>query len=336
MAQCGIPRIDALLAAAGAAPLGLADPDTDAVGIAQDLLRGHGYRALPDLRGPNYGRFGSLTRAAVLGFRAAQDLGADAIVDGDLLSKLIQVPAPKPIASRAFLTLVLDLSWTSPLPLVALTALFESGGAFDEPNRNTDHQGLSFGVIQWAQKPGRLREVLAAFDSGAPDVFRPLAGGAAAAAGLLAHTAKRYGGVDPSTGRTTDPAFDLIAAPWRERFAGMALAPELQKIQVSCAVSAFQSAIDALRPKTPLLRSQRGVAFLADLANQHGAGGAADIYGATAKPRPSTEAQLLEAMQRESVRRVAAQYGATAPETASTAARREFFRTTPLLADVPY
>jgi hypothetical protein len=335
MAQCGIPRIDALLAGTGA-PLGLADRDTDAIGIAQDLLRGHGYRALPDVRGPNYGRFGGLTRAAVLGFRAAQDLGTDALIDGALLSRLIQVPAPKPIASRAFLTLVLDLAWASPLPLVAFTALFESDGAFDKRNRNSDCQGLSFGVIQWAQKPGRLHELLAAFDSGAPDVFRPLAGGAAAAAGLLAHTAKRHGGGDPSTGLTTDPAFDLTATPWRERFAGMALAPELQKIQVSCAVSAFRSAIDALRPQTPLLRSQRGVAFLADLANQHGAAGAADIYGAAAKPRPATEAQLLEAMQGESVRRVAAQYGATAPEASSTAARREFFRTTPLLADAAY
>ena len=336
MAQCGIPRIDALLAATGAAPLGPADQDTAAIGIAQDLLRGHGYSTLPDVRGPNYGRFGSLTRAAVLGFRAAQDLGADAIIDGDLLSKLIQVPAPKPIASRAFLTLVLDLAWASPLSLVALTALFESDGAFTECNRNTDRQGLSYGVIQWAQKPGRLHELLAAFDNGAPDVFRPLTGGAAAAAGLLAHTAKRHGGVDPSTGRTTDPAFDLIASPWRERFAGMALAPELQKIQVSCAVSAFRSTIDDLRRKTPLLRSQRGVAFLADLANQHGAAGAANIYGACAKPRPATEARLLEAMQGESVRRVAAQYGASGPEAASTAARREFFRTTPLLADAPY
>jgi hypothetical protein len=46
-----------------------------------------------------------------------------------------------------------------------------------------------------------------------------------------------------------------------------------------------------------------------------------------------SEPEMLSAMEQESVRRVAAQYGTGSAEAASTASRRAFFRATPWLSD---
>jgi hypothetical protein len=56
MAKTGIDRIDGLLAGTpGVSQLGPGDPDRDAVGAIQDLLRGLGNRSLPDVRVVSYG-----------------------------------------------------------------------------------------------------------------------------------------------------------------------------------------------------------------------------------------------------------------------------------------
>jgi hypothetical protein len=333
VANCGITRIDALLAGqSGAATLLPGDSDTAAVGVAQELLRTHGFSALPDIRGSGYGSFGDRTRNAVLQYRASCGLGDSPCIDAPLLASLVRAPAAQPCAGRGYCTLVLGFDWAPPLSLVALTSLFESEGRFDCLNCNTDRAGLSFGIIQWAQKPGRLHELLAAFDAAAPSVFRALAGGPQAAASLLAHTARPNGGVNPKTGVTTNAACDLVSAPWKDRFDRMGHAAELQKVQLDCAARAFRKSLAILRAKAPAIRTQRGAAFMADVANQHGDAGAVAIYQAVCANAPA-EAPLLESMARESVRRVAAQFGPGSPEAASTTARRAFFRTTPFLSD---
>jgi hypothetical protein len=48
------------------------------------------------------------------------------------------------------------------------------------------------------------------------------------------------------------------------------------------------------------------------------------------------EAAMMDAVTAESVRRVAAQFGADSPEARSTQNRRQSFRTTPLLSDDPF
>lgn len=73
-------------------------------------------------------------------------------------------------------------------------------------------------------------------------------------------------------------------------------------------------------------RSEREIAFMLDLANQHGDGGAKSIVQAAGP-------QLL-GMENESVKRVAAQFGEGSNEVASTRARRTAFRTSTLLSDV--
>ncbi|HWQ54782.1 MAG TPA: hypothetical protein VN442_13940 [Bryobacteraceae bacterium] len=333
MAKTRIRRIDDLLAAAGGVPAIVpGDGDTAAVGAVQELLRSHGYSRLPDMRHSSYGSFGELTRQSVLAYRAIAGLGNSPRVDGPLLEHMLRRDPQIPLAARCYLTKTLDFEYTPMAGVVALTALSESGGRFACMNLNTDRCGLSFGIIQWAQRPGRLHELLMAFRKAAPEAIAEIAGGPAAVDALIAHTARPGGGVDPVTGAALDSRFDLIREPWRGRFERIGRTRTLQKVQMEAALRVFQASLAQLQPVVPVVNSQRGFAFLLDVANQHGDSGARSICRAVAKSGMG-EAQLLAAVEKESVRRVAAQYGAASPEAASTANRREFFRTLPWLSD---
>lgn len=248
---------------------------------------------------------------------------------------MVDAPASNPIASRGYLALVLDFIFSGIVRVMSLTTRFEGAGRFTAINRNTDKAGLSFGLIQWAQKPGRLNELLRAFQQQQPQNFVRIFGGgdAALAQALIAHTAKPGGGVD-SQGRTTDPRFDLVSEPWVSRFHQAALDRNLQRVQVNLALSAFRVSFQRLQAFAPPIRSERGVAFMLDLANQHGNGGAKSIFTKVQKPGLS-EAELLKAIQEESVARVRAQFG-EGNEVVSTRNRREAFRTSPLLLGAPF
>lgn len=333
MAKTQIRRIDDLLGAvAGTPAIVPEDGDGTAVGAIQELLRSHGYTRLPDMRHSSYGKFGPLTRECVLACRAEAGLDAAPRVDGPFLDYLMRRPPQVPIASRCYLTFALGMEYTPMLDVVAVSSLCESGGRFTCMNLNTDKCGLSFGIIQWAQRPGRLHGILAAFRKAAPTAMREIVESDAALDGLLTHTARPNGGVNPGTGETLDSRFDLIREPWKSRFESMGRDRTMQKVQVETATAAFRASLAQLQGEAPAIGSQRGVAFLLDLANQHGDGGARSILRKVSKPGMS-EAALLEAVERESVRRVAAQYGTASAEAASTANRRKWFRTVPWLSD---
>lgn len=333
MAKTQIRRIDELLGAAAGIPAIVPnDGDEAAVGAVQELLRSHGYTRLPDMRNPSYGKFGPLTAQCVAACRADAGLDGAPRVDRPLLDYLLRRDPPVPIASRTYLAYALDLEYTPLLGAVAVCALCESGGRFACLNLNTDKCGLSFGIIQWAQRPGRLHGILAAFRRADPAAMREIAGSEAALDGLLAHTAKPNGGVNPATGETLDARFDLIREPWKSRFERMGKTRSLQKAQVEDALAAFRASLDRLQAEAPGIGTERGYAFLLDLANQHGDGGARSILRTVTRPGMG-ETQLLESMERESVRRVAAQYGPASAEAASTANRRKWFRTVPWLSD---
>jgi len=335
MAQTGISRIDQLFEGQNLEPIGPGDPEQEAVGIIQDFLIGHGFTNLPGLLGQARGRFGPLTTAAVRTVQTSNSLPATGAVDRSTLQTLVAVPATRPIASRGYLSLVLDFIFSGMTRVMGLTTQFEGGGLFTALNRNTDRAGLSFGLIQWAQKPGRLNELLRAFQSEQPQLFVQIFGGgdAALAQGLIDHTAKPNGGVNKQ-GQTTDPQFELIADPWSSRFREAGLNQDLQRVQVNTALSDFRSSFQELQTYAPQIRSERGVAFMLDLANQHGDGGAKSIFTKAQKPGLS-EADLLLAMENESVARVRAQFG-DGPEVQSTRSRREAFRASPLLSDDPF
>jgi hypothetical protein len=77
------------------------------------------------------------------------------------------------------------------------------------------------------------------------------------------------------------------------------------------------------------------VAFLLDLANQHGEGGARSIYRAVG-PANKDESELLLAMAEESVKRVRKQFGPGSAVARATWARRDFFCTTTALSDLEF
>jgi peptidoglycan hydrolase-like protein with peptidoglycan-binding domain len=335
MAATGIPKIDQLLAGADNAPIGPNDPDGHAVGIVQDLLRGLSFSGIPGLLDTARGRYGPRTTDSVRTFQQTCGLPATGAVDRATLQQMIQKPAAKPAVSRGYLSLVLDLMFQGMTRVLSLTSQFEGAGLFGAINRNTDKAGLSYGLIQWAQKPGRLRELLAVFQQQQPQRFVQVLGGGDAnlADALVRHTARAQGGVD-AAGRTTDPRFDLVQDPWLTRFRQAALDKDLQKVQVSVALEAFGDSFQRFQAFAPQLRSERAVAFMLDLANQHGDGGARGIFTTVAQPGMS-ETQLLSALAAESIRRVQAQFG-PGPFTESTRNRREAFRTSPLLSDQPF
>jgi len=336
MAKTVIARIDDLLAdKPGTKPLARGDPDTAAVAVLQDLLIGH-CAHLPDIGDSDRGIFGPKTEASLQAFQAHQSLSASGQLDAKTLSVLVATPAPSPIAAQGYLELVLGILWAGFARVVGITAQFEAAGRFTALNRNSDRAGLSFGIIQWAQRPGRLDGLLRAFELAAPARFVDVFGGGdgAVASGLLTHTAKMKGGVD-AYGRTTDPEFDLVNDAWSARFVEAGRDQTWQKGQVTEAITAFRESCKVIRACAPVGRSERAVAFLLDVANQHGNGGLQNICATCGAPGLS-EAALLSAVQRESVRRLKAQFGDVSAEARATELRRETFRTTPMLSDAAF
>jgi hypothetical protein len=335
MAPTGIPRIDDLFTEGSVAAIVSNDTDTAAVGVVQDLLTAQGFTGLPGLLDSSRGKFGPKTTDSVSTFQQTCGLPVTGAVDHSTLQQLASKPASKPTASQGYLCLSLDVLFQGMTRLVGLTSQFEGAGQFAALNKNTDRAGLSFGLIQWAQKPKRLHEILAGFQSRQPDLFVRIFGGgdASLAQGLLDHTIKENGGVD-SQGKTTDSRFDLIQDPWVSRFRQAALDPALQRVQLDVASTAFNSTVHQVQGYAPDIRSERGIAFMLDLANQHGDGGAKSIYTTVAKAGMS-EADLMKSMEAESVARVQRQFG-PGSIVDSTRNRREAFRTTPLLSDQPF
>ncbi len=151
---CGIPSIDALYSGAAAPPIG-PDADPAAIGAVQDLLSGHGFAGLPSLAMPAYGIFGPNTTAALGSFQNAHGLPQQSCVDTAALTRLVIEPASDARASPVYVALALEIGYSTMLKTVCLVAQMEGMGRFGALNLNTDRAGLSFGIIQWAQRPGR-------------------------------------------------------------------------------------------------------------------------------------------------------------------------------------
>jgi len=314
-----------------ASPIDATETDRDAVAIVQDLLTGHGFGSLPGLLSPQRGIFGPKTTQAITSFQSRCSLPATGQVDVATLGKLISVQATDPRASQAYLTLVLGNNYAGTYRVLSLVAQMEGVGRFAALNRNSDRAGLSFGLIQWAQRPGRLAEILRAFRDASRESFASIfgAGDAAVADDLITHVSRKNGGVVKETGVTIDPDFDLVAEPWISRFQQAALLPLYQAVQVSTAVTAFQKSRAAIQNYAPELTSERAVSFMIDVANQYGDAGAKDLYNSVNRPS-ITETDLLEAIADESVRRIDDKF------KGGVRARRDNFLNTTLLSDEPF
>jgi Putative peptidoglycan binding domain len=331
---CGIVALDRLWTDDTAPPV--APSDRESVAAVQALLIGHGYNRLPTVLARDCGIFGPQTIGALQQFQTGQGLASTGNVDVATLRALARVSAISPVISTAYAAFVLEIASTGLLRPATITMQLEGGGHFTAANWNTDHCGLSFGLIQWAQRPGRLHELLVALQSTDAVRFARIFGDgdATVAQGLLAHTGGTNGGVDRVTGETTDGRYDLISDPWRSRFLIAGRDPVFQRAQVIDALAALGASAQRIRQTMPIVTSERALAFMLDVANQFGDTGAKSVAAAV-MTSGMTEADFLAAVGQETVARVARQYGAASNEARSTSNRREIMRTTPWLADVP-
>jgi hypothetical protein len=256
------------------------------------------------------------------------------------MTQLIGVPAKDPRATRAYFSFVLGIPFKGIHRVLAFTAQMEGAGRLAALNLNTDFAGLSFGLIQWAQRPGRLLDIVSAFRDADRETFERIFGDGDVGITdrLISHLRKPFGGVEEKTGITTDPQFNLIASPWTERFREAALQANYQKMQVNKAREAFETSLARLRQydTAELVKSERAVAFMLDVANQFGDGkpqipaprpdrGLAGIYRKVIR-QGMTEQDLLQAIADATVAAMAPRF------QTGVRARRSLFLTTPLLS----
>jgi hypothetical protein len=297
--------------------------DAPAVGYLQDLLRGHGCSSLPDPRAASWGAYGPATGRAIADHRRANGLGSEDQADSRLLRDLVSRPAPKAAIGPAYVPLVLDLAFTPILRFVWLTSLFETGGAFQRLNLNTDQCGVSFGILQWSQKPGQLNRFLQACFTREPAEWTRIMGGDS----ILGYTAQPNGGLD-AHGLALDPAFELTRDPWRSRLLALGSSLPIQRVQLDLAAETYRAELARATAYAGRTTSQRGFAFLLDLANQFGPRRVEQQYKRAAQPG-AAEAATLKTMEDAFTAIARPQF------QPQVRARRAFFRMTPLLSDQP-
>jgi hypothetical protein len=321
--KCGDSTIDGLISVEGTAARPLNPGDyAPAVGYLHDLLRGHGYAFLPDPRSDAYRSWESATSIAVQDFRRKRGLVLRDCAGGDLLRELIARPAPNAVVGGAYVPLVLNTPFSAILRFVWLTSLFKTGAAFEKLNLNTGRCGVSFGILQWSQRSGELHRLLRACAEREPEEWMKTMEDNA----VLDYTARPDGGVD-GLGNAADPAFDLTEAPWKPRLKALGANLPMQRIQLAFAAESYGAELDKLRVWASAITSERGLAFLLDLANQFGAGRVEQQYRKAAAG--FSESKILKAMEDAFVDMARLQF------QPRVRARREFFRTTELLSDDP-
>jgi hypothetical protein len=305
--NCGDSTIDGLLADNVSVKPLYPGANAPAVGYLQDLLRGHGCSYLPDPRAVSYSTYGLTTSSAIADYRSRNGLPVGDQADSGLLRDLVSRPAPKAALGPAYVPLVLDVPFTPILRFVWLTSLFETGGVFQKLNLNTDQCGVSFGILQWSQKPGQLRRFLQACSTREPAEWARIMGGD----GILDHTA-------------VDPAFDLTHDPWKGRLEALGASLPMQRVQLALASQTYQAELARQTAYANATTSERGFAFLLDLTNQFGPARVETQYKQAAQPGVP-EAAILKAMEDVFTAIARPQF------QRQVRARREFFRTTPLL-----
>lgn len=319
--NCGDPTIDGLLRNDGSVQPLAQGASGVAVGYLQDLLRGHGYSSMPDPRSSVYCSYGPVTAQTVASYRQKYGLPAGNAADAGMLADVVARPAGNAVLGPAYVPLVLNVPFTPMTRFVWLTSLFETGGAFARLNLNTDQCGLSFGILQWSQKPGQLHAFLNACFASEPDVWAQIMGGTE----VLDYTAKPNGGLDAS-GLAIDPNFELTRDPWKSRIETLGASPAIQCVQIAQATEVYAADLTRMRQYAAVIQSERGFAFLLDLANQFGAGRVAQQYTANAAAG-EPESAILVKLEDVFTNIARPQF------QPQVRARREFFRTTTMLSD---
>ena len=146
----------------------------------------------------------------------------------------------------------------------------ESRGKFWAQNRNTDGQGLSYGILQWTQRGGALGKLLARMSAADSNAFQNVYGPESSK--LLRITA--------SPDEATRMSLPLWQEPWTSRFhaAGQVRAFQLAQAELAATGASWNAALDIA--ETLQIVTERALVLFFDRANHHGGYGAQKIANA--------------------------------------------------------
>ncbi len=227
-------------------------------------------------------------------------LGGGILIGGAALIYSLHAPTGRE-AHTALTPVAADIDdWIG--PVVRTTAAFEGGGAYDKLNLNTDGNGLSFGLVQWAQGSGALGVLLAALYAADARAFASDFGPMYAQV-LTTTTA-------PTRSLRLAPVGGVVlwAEPWVSRFVRAGARAAFQGVQRQQASASY---LDAARGIARLLnvRTERALALFYDRVVQQG------IYGAPVCARELAGAYAENpALRPADSRDVLAQFGAVCAE----------------------
>jgi hypothetical protein len=148
--------------------------------------------------------------------------------------------------------------------VMAFVAHGESRGNYGAQNKNTDHQGLSFGLLQWSQKGGGLGKLLSKMNAADPKAFAAVFG---ADAGLLLKTTA-------SSDEATRMSLPLWQEPWTSRFTAAGQVRAFQKVQLDLGSSGASWTAATTIANLFDVWTERALALFFDRANHHGGYGA--------------------------------------------------------------
>lgn len=148
--------------------------------------------------------------------------------------------------------------------VVAYVAHGESAGKFWAQNRNTDGQGLSFGLLQWSQRSGSLGQLVRGMFEADPDEFDAVFNVDSQA--MIAHLT--------SQDEADRMLLPLWQEPWTARFRRAGQVATFQEVQARMALTgaSWKGALgiaDLFGAHT-----ERALVLFYDRANHHGAAGA--------------------------------------------------------------
>ena len=220
----GLKRIASLLSGTDPRPLSAAD--VEAVGMVQDLLTGLGFQGLANIFSPDYGVLGPMTTSSVQQFQQKSGLQSTGLLDAETLKRMLETRATSPLMSRVYVVLVLKKDDSAATRVVTTVSQMVSArevwcARFERRSRGVV---IRRRCCLQTEQTGFI-EILKAYRNANPQLFVQIfgAGDSTVADGLLRYLAGPSGGVNPATGSTTDPNYDLVRDPWISRFRSAAV-----------------------------------------------------------------------------------------------------------------
>jgi hypothetical protein len=247
--------------------------------------------------------FGPATAQAVEDFQGSHGLVVDGVVGPQTWSRLF-VPNPY---SRDYINRMLfgGQEVFDFLDEVVAAVSVGEGGTFDTMNLDSDGEGLSFGILQWAQNPGSLYRMLKAMAEAHREKFvHILAADDLTLARELLEKTKEGGKELP-----------LWTGDWPRRFFYAGRDLEFQKVQRQLArhdmlarlTDGYELYPEKYKPDGYI--AQRALMIMADVGNQAGSGGLKRALAKAGQGPSQTEDAFILALGKYVEDIMASKYG---------------------------